>query len=217
MFIRMEFPGQLPHTLHFHGAPPVTQIQASESHNWRVQVAAADENKRRDRRQNEANCAVNGTGRKLEILLVESDPDAAKVIGEVLDSTGLDQCLTIAHNPDAGMRYLYREPPFEQARRPDIVLLNLRLPRTDGLAVLDAVKRIRTSARRPIAIIVLATFDDERTKRATAALGADAYFVKPVGAEDSAALSKKIRDLWECLTKNAQPAPGTHSIVASWL
>jgi CheY-like chemotaxis protein len=217
MFIQtMVFPGQLP-TLHFHDGPPVTQIQASEPYHWRVQVAVADETKRSDRRQNELNGAVNGTSRKLEILLVESDPEAAKVIGEAVDSTGLDQYLTIARNPDAGMRYLYREPPFEQARRPDIVLLNLRLPRTDGLAVLDAVKRIRTSSRRPIAIIVLATFDDERTRRATLALGADAYFVKPVGAEDSAALSKKIRDLWECLMSNAHPAPETYSSLVSCL
>jgi DNA-binding response OmpR family regulator len=187
MFIQTtEFPGQLPHTLHFHDALPETQIQ-------------------KDRRQSVTNCAVNGTSRTLEILLVESDPDAAKLIGEAVDNTGLDQYLTIAGDADEGMSYLYQEEPFEHARLPDIVLLKLRLPRTDGLAVLGAVKRIRASARRLVAIVVLAAFDDERTKRAALALGADACFVEPKGAEDSATLSKKIRDLWECLASSAHP------------
>jgi chemotaxis family two-component system response regulator Rcp1 len=140
-----------------------------------------------------------GAGRPLEILLIENIPGKAAVMSSVLKNTGLEHRVTIVSDAEAAMGYLYRESPFESAPIPDMVLLDLKLPRADGLAVLETIKRIRIGRRKPIAAVVLTNFGDQMTRRAAVAFGADAYFVEPSATPDSAALSADIGRLWGCL------------------
>src|SRR5437667_2249074 len=142
-----------------------------------------------------------GTGRTLAVLLIDSEPAAAELARLVLQQTGFVHHLTTLHDAHAAMRYLYREPPFENAAVPDLVFLDLQLPRTEGLGVLSEIRRLRSHRQKVIAVAVLAPSADERTSRAAVALGADAVFVKPAGTADAAALAATVRELWNRLTE----------------
>jgi two-component system, chemotaxis family, response regulator Rcp1 len=117
--------------------------------------------------------------RPIEILLVEDNPVDAMMIREALHLAKIRHQLTILEDGEAALRYLRNEPPHDQAARPEVVILDLRLPRVSGHAVLGAMKA--DPDLRPIPVMVLTTSSAQRDIAKSYDLHADQFVSKPVG------------------------------------
>jgi CheY-like chemotaxis protein len=116
--------------------------------------------------------------RPIEILLVEDDEGDVLLTTEALEASSITNVMHVARNGEEGLRFLRRAPGYEDAPRPDIVLLDLNLPRVDGRQVLAEIKADRDLRRIPI--IVLTTSEAEEDVLRSYDLHANAYVTKPV-------------------------------------
>lgn len=135
----------------------------------------------------------------VRILLMEDDLGDVELIREGLRDAKI--ALTMAHVPDGqeGLLYLRRQGPYEAAPRPDIVLLDLNMPRKDGREVL---REIRSDEHlRGLPVIVLTTSEAETDIVRSYDMGANCYVKKPLGLEDFLAVIKSIEGFWLTLVK----------------
>ena len=120
-----------------------------------------------------------GPSQPVEILLVEDNPVDAMMIKEALHLTKIRHQLSLVEDGEAALRFLRNEPPHEKVARPDVVILDLRLPRVSGHAVLGAMKS--DPGLRPIPVLVLTTSSAQRDIAKSYDLQADQFVTKPVG------------------------------------
>ena len=115
---------------------------------------------------------------EIDILLVEDDPGDVVLTKEALNGSKLTNVVHVAENGEQAMRFLRREAPYEDAPRPDLILLDLNLPRMDGREVLAAIKDDPQLRRIPV--VVLTTSEAEEDILRSYDLHANAYVTKPV-------------------------------------
>lgn len=115
----------------------------------------------------------------LDVLLVEDSPSDVFLTQEAIREAGLEPVLSlhVVNDGVEALEYLRRQTPHESASRPDLILLDLNMPRKDGREVLADVKS--DDALRTIPIIVLTTSSAESDLSKAYALGANGYIVKP--------------------------------------
>jgi CheY-like chemotaxis protein len=115
------------------------------------------------------------------ILLVEDDPSDVELAAAAIAAAGIRNPVTVARDGSEALEYLNRRGQHRgrAAGNPCLVLLDLKLPKVDGLEVLAILKGDR--ALRPIPAVVLTSSQETSDKLAAAELGVDAYVVKPVG------------------------------------
>ena len=130
--------------------------------------------------------------RPIEILLVEDDPGDVLMTRDALKESKLLHHLNVLDNGEEAVRYLRREPPYEQATRPDLVLLDLNLPRLDGREVLSIIKA--DTNLRQIPCVVLTTSESEDDIARSYDLHANAYVTKPV---DFSGFTEAVRQIDE--------------------
>ncbi len=112
------------------------------------------------------------------ILLVEDEPADAHLTRMAFEEAGVTVDLHhVSHGLEA-LDFLYRRPPYMEAPRPALILLDLNMPRMNGYEFLDALRGDATLADIPV--VVLTTSDVERDLEATRDRGAADYIVKPV-------------------------------------
>jgi CheY-like chemotaxis protein len=116
----------------------------------------------------------------MRVLLVEDDPGDVVMIQEAF-TEALPASLDVVGDGDAALAFLHREPPYADAPRPDLVLLDLNLPRRDGREVLAAIKT--DSALEHIPVIVLTTSGSHEDVLNSYRLQANGYITKPVTAD----------------------------------
>jgi CheY-like chemotaxis protein len=114
----------------------------------------------------------------IDILLVEDDPGDVLMTREALEDSKLANVLSVVGNGEDALKYLRGEAPFEGAQRPDLILLDLNLPRVDGRQVLEVVKADPDLRRIPV--VVLTTSQAEEDVLRSYDLHANAYVTKPV-------------------------------------
>lgn len=114
-------------------------------------------------------------------LLVEDDDRHAKLIRRGLEDHHELSRLTRVRDGEEALAYLFRKEPFEDAPRPDVVLLDLKLPRVDGFEVLARLKE--DPDLRLIPVIMLTTSDNEIDRLKAYDHHANSYVVKPVDFE----------------------------------
>jgi len=114
----------------------------------------------------------------IDILLVEDDPGDVLMTKEALEDSKLANTLDVVDNGEDALKYLRRQAPFENAGRPDLILLDLNLPRVDGRQVLEQVKTDPELRRIPV--VVLTTSQAEEDVLRSYDLHANAYVTKPV-------------------------------------
>lgn len=122
-----------------------------------------------------------GLGRPLRVLLVEDDPGDALMTEEALEGHEIPNELRVVTNGEDALAYLRAEGSFADAVTPDLVLLDLNLPRRDGREVLRAVKDDR--GLRSIPIVILTTSEADEDVQRCYDLHANAYVRKPVDFE----------------------------------
>lgn len=124
--------------------------------------------------------ATPGTsaGRAIEILLVEDDPGDELITREAFEHNKLKNNLHVAHDGEEGLDFLYQRGRYADAPRPDLILLDLNLPKYDGRQLLEKVKSDPELSRIPI--VVLTTSSAEEDILRSYELHANAYVTKPV-------------------------------------
>jgi two-component system, chemotaxis family, response regulator Rcp1 len=112
------------------------------------------------------------------ILLIEDNPGDIRLMKEALRDLRFDLTLQVALDGEQAMAYLHRQPPFETARRPSLIFLDLNLPK--GISK-ELLRYLKTDDRlRTIPVAVLTSSDAERDIREAYELHANCYLRKPV-------------------------------------
>ena len=133
-------------------------------------------------------------GRLVEILLVEDNPADIELTIEALKEGKVANRLHVAEDGIEALAYLRREGKFSEAVRPDLILLDLNLPRKDGREVLEAIKS--DPQVNMIPVVVLTTSDAEQDIVHTYQLHANCYITKPVDLSQLLRVVKAIDDFW---------------------
>jgi len=132
--------------------------------------------------------------RAIEILMVEDNPGDVRLTREALKGAKVWNQVHVVEDGVAALDYLYRRPPYEAVRRPDLILLDLNLPRMDGREVLAIVKSDPTLKLIPI--VVLTTSQAEEDVLRAYHLSANCYVTKPVDLEKFIVVVKSIDAFW---------------------
>jgi len=117
-------------------------------------------------------------GRPIEVLLIEDDPGDVLITREAFEHYKIRNTLRVASDGQEGLDYLYQRGSHKGATRPDLILLDLNLPRMDGREVLAEIKS--DPALRSIPVVVLTTSKAEEDILRSYDLHANAYVTKPV-------------------------------------
>lgn len=132
--------------------------------------------------------------RPIEILLVEdSEPDARLAI-EALREAKVRNRVTVMEDGVEAMRYLRREEPFTAAPHPDLILLDLNLPRKDGRQVLKEIKEDRVLRRIPVVVLTTSKAEEDILKAYD--LHANCYITKPVDFGQFMEVVHQIQGFW---------------------
>jgi CheY-like chemotaxis protein len=141
----------------------------------------------------------------IEILLVEDNPADVRLTQEALREGKVRNNLHVARDGEEALAFLRREGKFAESPRPDLVLLDLNLPRKDGREVLANVKD--DPELKTIPIVVLTTSSAETDILRSYSLHANCYITKPVDLDQFVQVVKSIDDFW--LTVVKLPQEGT--------
>ena len=143
--------------------------------------------------------SVADEGVPIEVLLVEDDPGDVLMTREAFEEHKVRNRLNVVSDGADALAYVRREGEFADAARPDLILLDLNLPKRDGREVL---KELKTDPDlREIPIVVLTTSAAESDVLASYQLHANAYVTKPVDFERFISAVKQIDDFFISLVK----------------
>ena len=117
-------------------------------------------------------------GRPIDVLLIEDDPGDQLITREAFEHNKIRNKLHIAHDGEEGLDFLYQRGAHKDAPRPDLVLLDLNLPKYDGRQLLERIKSDPELTHIPV--VVLTTSSAEEDILRSYKLHANAYVTKPV-------------------------------------
>jgi CheY-like chemotaxis protein len=118
----------------------------------------------------------------VRILVVDDDPGDVLMIEEALQDSDVEKVIDVVNDGQEAMEFLRREGRHAEAERPDVILLDLNMPRMDGRQVLGAVKQ--DEDLRTIPIVVLTTSNADTDIVGSYTLQANAYVTKPINLDD---------------------------------
>jgi CheY-like chemotaxis protein len=121
------------------------------------------------------------TGRAIDVLLIEDDPGDELITREALEQNTIINTLHVAHDGQEGLDYVYQRGAHERARRPDLILLDLNLPKYDGRQLLRTIKSDPNLCHIPV--VVLTTSSAQEDILRSYQLHANAYVTKPVDVD----------------------------------
>ncbi|WP_141619669.1 response regulator [Myxococcus sp. AB036A] len=136
----------------------------------------------------------DATGSPIEILLVEDNPGDVRLTVEALKEGKVRNRLSVARDGVEALAFLRRQGAYADAAQPDLILLDLNLPRKDGREVLAEIKV--DPALRRIPVVVLTTSKAEEDILRTYDLHANCYIAKPVELEQFISVVRSIDDFW---------------------
>ncbi len=131
---------------------------------------------------------------RINLLLVEDNPADADLTRENLESSKILHELHVVVDGVEAMAYLRNEGPYADTSRPDLILLDLNLPRKDGREVLAEIKADQNLRRIPVVILTSSKAEEDIVK--SYELQAAAYVTKPVGLEGFGEIVRGIEDFW---------------------
>jgi CheY-like chemotaxis protein len=149
---------------------------------------------------------IEANGRPIEVLLVEDNPGDVRLTQETFRDANQSIRLHVATDGAEAMAFLRREGSHVDAPRPDVILLDLNLPKMDGREVLVQIKK--DEELKAIPIVILTTSDAEADIVASYRLHANCYLTKPVQLKAFEDLVKSINDFWMTNVKLPQPRYG---------
>jgi CheY-like chemotaxis protein len=138
-------------------------------------------------------------GKPIDVLLVEDNPGDVRLTMEALKDGKVRNDLYVARDGVEAMAFLHREGQYTEVPRPDLVLLDLNLPRKDGREVLAEMKTDETLRRIPV--VVLTTSQAEEDILKTYDLHANCYITKPVDLDQFIQIVQSIEEFWLTIVK----------------
>ncbi|MGC1274473.1 MAG: response regulator [Planctomycetaceae bacterium] len=136
----------------------------------------------------------NTVGRPMEILLVEDSLTAARLTMGGLKSGQVQHRLTWMTNGEDALEFLRQQGKFSRAPRPDLILLDLGLPKKDGREVLREIRADASLAGMPVVVLTAST--DQEDRLASERLQVEAYLTKPVNIEKFLDVVAKLSRFW---------------------
>lgn len=133
-------------------------------------------------------------GRSARILLVEDNPGDVRLIREALTAGRISHQLSVVSDAEEALDFLQRRGKHAAKSLPDLVLLDLNLPRLNGLGLLRAIKD--DEVLRQIPAVVFTTSSDRRDIAASYGLGANAFVTKPIDLDQFIAAIQSIEEFW---------------------
>ena len=138
-------------------------------------------------------------GRPIEILMVEDNPGDVRLTKEALKDAKVINNLHVADDGIEALNFLKRQGKYKDAIRPDLILLDLNLPKKDGREVLGEIKA--DPGLRQIPVVILTTSKAEEDILKTYDLHANCYITKPVDLEKFIEVISAIEDFWLSIVK----------------
>lgn len=130
----------------------------------------------------------------IEILLVEDNPGDADLTREAMETSKILNNLHVVSDGEAALAYLKKEGHYQGALRPDLILLDLNLPRKDGWEVLTEIKDDDDLRRIPV--VILTTSRNEEDVIRTYNLHANCFIIKPIDLMQFINVVKSIENFW---------------------
>ena len=135
----------------------------------------------------------------IRVLLVEDNPGDADLTKETLETGKFYLDISVVVDGALALAYLLREPPYENIEPPDLILLDLNLPKIDGQQVLKEIKQ--HEQLRQIPVVILTSSDAEQDIVKSYNLGANCYVTKPVGLVAFQSIVRAIENFWFTVVK----------------
>ena len=148
---------------------------------------------------------TNGTrrdGSPIEILLVEDNPGDVRLTREALKEGKVRNHLSVAEDGAKAIEFLFRRGSYADAPRPDLILLDLNLPKKDGRQVLAEIKA--DASLRSIPVVVLTTSQADEDVVNAYDLHVNCYITKPIDLSQFLNVVKAIEDFWLTIVKLPQ-------------
>ncbi|MEU2160988.1 response regulator [Streptomyces chengbuensis] len=145
---------------------------------------------------------MNAT-KPIEVLLVEDDPGDELMTREAFEDNKIGNTLHVVRDGEEALDFLYRRGAHQDAPRPDLILLDLNLPKYDGRQVLERIKADAELTHIPV--VVLTTSAAEEDILRSYRLHASAYVTKPVDLEQFIAAIRKIDDFFVTVVRLPRP------------
>ena len=133
-------------------------------------------------------------GKPVQILLVEDNEGDVGLIEEVFEEARIRNILHVAEDGEEAILFLHREGKFSGSQRPDIILLDLNLPKKDGREVLREIKEDPNLKKIPV--VILTTSGAEKDILRAYDLHANAYITKPLDFEQFTKVVESIGNFW---------------------
>jgi CheY-like chemotaxis protein len=135
----------------------------------------------------------------IEVLLVEDDPGDVLMTQEAFAEHKVRNKLNVVSDGEEALAYLRREGRHAEATRPDLILLDLNLPRIDGREVLQVIKNDEDLRRIPVVVLTTSQADEDILR--SYSLHANAYVTKPVDFDRFIAVVRQIDDFFVSVVK----------------
>lgn len=135
----------------------------------------------------------------INLLLVDDDPGDVELTLEVMDLSKLKLNIDVVVDGVEALEYLHKTGKYAEANTPDLILLDLNMPRKNGREVLDYIKNHDELKRIPVVILTTSSREEDVVK--TYMLGASCYITKPVGLDEFQKVVKAFDEFWFTVVK----------------
>jgi len=142
---------------------------------------------------------MNAQNRPAEILLVEDNPGDVELIDQALQEGKVMNRVSIASDGESAIAFLRRDPGFEDAVRPDLILLDLNLPGKNGFEVLTEIRDLPGVGQVPVVILTSSKADRDILK--SYKLRANCFISKPVDVDEFLGVVRSTGDFWLAIVK----------------
>jgi chemotaxis family two-component system response regulator Rcp1 len=142
----------------------------------------------------------------IDILVVEDNPGDARLIKEVLNDNKVYSSLYIVNDGVEAMNFLHHEGKYKDVSIPDLIILDLNLPRKDGREVLAEIKADNKLKHIPIVIMTISQAEEDILKSYN--LHANCFITKPIDLNQFIKVVKSIEDFWFSIVKLPPKAEG---------
>ena len=143
--------------------------------------------------------AETRVGKPVEILLVEDNPGDVDLAKAALEDSKMRNTLHVVNDGEEAMAFLRRRGKHKDAPRPDLVLLDLNLPKKDGREVLNEIKSDPDLMRIPVVILTISKDEEDILKSYN--LHANCFITKPIDLSQFVKVVKAIEDFWLTIVK----------------
>ena len=137
--------------------------------------------------------------KSVNVLLVEDDPADVELTREGLKDSKMMMTLNVVNDGIEAMKYLRREAPHTDAVRPDLIILDLNMPKKDGREVLRELKA--DDGLKSIPVVVLTTSQAAWDIQKCYELGANCWITKPIGLDEFIKIVGTVQDFWFTVVK----------------